>query len=83
MAMASGLLVLSGTAFRQQVKATGGFVTNYNDADGASWTVHIFRTVGANSQPRRSRKRNVTGSDLRGRLGCASPWLTEVYNGAA
>ena len=47
---ASGLVLglgLSALA-QEQVKASGGSVTNYTDADGASWIAHVFRTVGTN-----------------------------------
>ncbi|MFZ4397842.1 MAG: glycine-rich domain-containing protein, partial [Kiritimatiellia bacterium] len=47
---ASGLVLglgLSALA-QEQVKAAGGSVTNYIDADGASWVAHIFTSVGTN-----------------------------------
>ncbi len=47
---ASGLVLCMGlSALAQaQVKAAGGSVTNYTDADGASWVAHIFTSVGTN-----------------------------------
>ena len=47
---ASGLVLglgLSALA-QEQVKASGGSVTNYTDVDGASWVAHIFTSVGTN-----------------------------------
>lgn len=47
---ASGLVLGLGlfALAQEQVKASGGIVTNYIDADGISWIAHVFRTVGTN-----------------------------------
>ena len=47
---ASGLVLglgLSALA-QERVKASGGSVTNYIDADGASWVAYIFTSVRTN-----------------------------------
>gem|GEM_PF-2841421 len=49
---ASGLVLslgFSALAAQGPVKAVGGVVTNYTDADGISWIAHVFKSVGTNS----------------------------------